>query len=183
MSFKTNDAPDQDQDQATTTLAHGGCLCLTDVTVKDSSGRACLHPVWGRRFSWRMWRWKNVDMTECVQARRDGMSLSSERIKWGASVWIHDDRPSHQLHFSPQQACDGVYATMEKERPCMTTKDPAWRHPHVVAPSTSTNLAFSTTCPMETRDKISAWKGAAPFTKKQQKINKFNNNKQRDCKK
>ena len=42
MSFKTNDAPDQDQDQATTTLAHGGCLCLTDVTVKDSSGRVSI---------------------------------------------------------------------------------------------------------------------------------------------
>jgi hypothetical protein len=40
-------------------------------------------------------------------------------------------------------------------------------------PSTSTNLAFSTTCPTETKDKISAGATSAPFNKKiQQKDSK-----------
>ena len=39
------------------------------------------------------------------QARRDGLSISSEWMEWGGRAWIQDDHPSHQLHFSSQQGC------------------------------------------------------------------------------
>ena len=60
------------------------------------------------------------------------------------------------------------WISWEKERPYTTTKETAWSHTWTpVAPSsTSTNLAFSTTCATETRDKISTCKTAAPFNKK-----------------
>jgi len=66
-------------------LGAGTKMVLQNVTVENSQETG----VW-------------VDGVWC-QARRDGMSISSERRLWGVRAWIHDDRPSHQLHFSPQQ--------------------------------------------------------------------------------
>jgi len=44
-------------------------------------------------------------------------------------------------------------------------------------PSTSTNLAFSTTCPTETKDKISKWDMAAASFNKKTATNEIQQNK------
>ena len=50
MSFKTNDDPDQDQDQATTTLSHAGTTMFQSATTTTEHGSTLMDNVQDQPF-------------------------------------------------------------------------------------------------------------------------------------
>ena len=86
------------------TTVHGGLvaedgrsLSIADLTVKNSCGPGLYAHEMGTKMDLH-----KVMIEEC-QYSGVNVGDGAEFRAWSARQWIHDDRPSYQLHFSPQQ--------------------------------------------------------------------------------
>ena len=90
-------------------VENGRKVSFEGLTMKDSSGYGLFAIGAGTEVVLQK---VTVENSQSIGVHVEGgakldatMSISSEQRVWGVGEWIHDDRPSHQLHFSLQQVC------------------------------------------------------------------------------